>query len=84
VEKNAYQQLPLQADRDTFIDTHKTRNKLEFAESVGASVPEYFYLLGVIYNEGMHWREGQDNLSPIAVKLENSTVRSLICKVRQA
>ncbi|UWN51263.1 hypothetical protein ASALC70_03490 [Alcanivorax sp. ALC70] len=83
VEKNAYQQLPLQADRDTFIDTHKTRNKLEFAESVGASVPEYFYLLGVIYNEGMHWREGQDNLSPIAVKLENSTVRSLICKVRQ-
>lgn len=83
VEKNAYQQLQSQADRDTFIDTHKTRNKLEFAESVGASVPEYFYLLGVIYNEGMHWREGQDNLSPIAAKLENSTVRSLICKVRQ-
>lgn len=84
VEKNAYQQLPSQADRDTFIDTHKTRNKLKFAESVGALVPEYFYLLGVIYNEGMHWREGQDNLSPIAVKLENSTIKSLICKVLQA
>ena len=84
VEKNAYQQLPSQAERDTFISTHKTRKKLEFAESVGASIPEYFYLLGVIYNEGMHWREGQDNLSPIAAKLENSTVRSLICKVRQA
>lgn len=84
VEMNAYQQLPSQADRDTFINKHKTRKKLEFAESVGASIPEYFYLLGVIYNEGMHWREGQDNLSPIAAKLENSTVRSLICKVRQA
>lgn len=84
VEKNAYQQLPSQADRDTFINIHKTRNKLEFAESVGASIPEYFYLLGVVYNEGMHWREGQDNLSPIAAKLENSTVRSLIRKVRQA
>lgn len=84
VEEHAYQQLPSQAERDTFIDTHKTRNKLEFAESVGASIPEYFYLLGVIYNEGMHWREGQDNLSPIAAKLENITVRSLICKVRQA
>jgi hypothetical protein len=84
VEKHAYQQLPSQADRDTFISTFKTRKKLEFAESVGASIPEYFYLLGVIYNEGMHWREGQDNLSPIAAKLENSTVRSLICKVRQA
>lgn len=83
VEKNAYQQLPSQADRDTFINTFKTRKKLEFAESVGASTPEYFYLLGVIYNEGMHWREGQDNLSPIAAKLENSTVRSLICKVLQ-
>jgi hypothetical protein len=84
VEKNAFQQLPSQAERDTFISTHKTRKKLEFAESVGASIPEYFYLLGVIYNEGMHWRDGQDNLSPIAAKLENSTVRSLICKVRQA
>lgn len=84
VEKNAYHQLPSQAECDAFINTHKTRKKLEFAESVGVSVPEYFYLLGVIYNEGMHWREGQDNLSPIAVKLENSTIRSLICKVRQA
>jgi len=84
VEKNAYQQLQSQVDRDTFINTYKTRNKLEFAESVGASIPEYFYLLGVIYNESMHWREGQDNLSPIAAKLENSTVRSLICKVRQS
>lgn len=83
VEKNAYQQLQTQADRDTFIKTYKTRNKLEFAEGAGASIPEYFYLLGVIYNESMHWREGQDNLSPIAAKLENSTVRSLICKVRQ-
>ena len=81
IEKHGYLQLPTQGERDTFISTHKTRKKLEFAESVGASIPEYFYLLGVIYNEGMHWRDGQDNLSPIAAKLENSTIRSLVCQV---
>lgn len=84
IEEFAYHQLTSPADRDIFINTFKTRNKLEFAEGKGASIPEYFYLLGIIYNEGMHWREGQDNLSPIAAKLENSTIRSLICKVRQA
>ena len=84
VEKLAYQQLPSQERKDAFIGTFKTRKKLEFAESFGASIPEYFYLLGVIYNEGMHWREGQDNLSPIAAKLENSTIKALVCKVYQA
>lgn len=83
IEKHAYRQLPTQGDCVTFVATFKTRKKLEFAESVGASIPEYFYLLGVIYNEGMHWREGQDNLSPIAAKLENSTIRSIVCQVQQ-
>jgi hypothetical protein len=55
-----------------------TRKKLVYAESVGVTVPEYYYLLGVIYNDGMHWRENRDNISPIAAKLENLTIRHMI------
>ena len=29
-------------------------------------------------NEGMHWKENQDNISPIAAKLENLTIKKLI------
>lgn len=78
IENHVYQQLVNNDNKQCFISTFKTREKLLFAEDLGASIPEYFYLLGVIYNDGMHWREGQDNISPIAAKLENQTIRRLI------
>lgn len=78
VESRAYELLADQAHKQDFLDTFKTRDKLSCAESHGVSIPEYFYLLGVIYNDGMHWREGQDNISPIAAKLENQTIRGLV------
>ncbi|AOT07852.1 hypothetical protein [Pseudoalteromonas luteoviolacea] len=84
VEKRAYGLLADQAHKQEFLSTFKTRDKLSRAESHGVSVPEYFYLLGVIYNDGMHWRENQDNISPIAAKLENQTIRSLVEKAMDA
>lgn len=78
VERYAYELLADHAHKQEFLDTFKTRDKLSCAESHGVSIPEYFYLLGVIYNDGMHWREGQDNISPIAAKLENQTIRVLV------
>jgi len=81
VEKYSYQQLTTEQFKQEFITTFKTRDKLTYAEEVGASLPEYFYLLGVIYNEGMHWKEGQDNISPIAAKLENHTIKYLIGQI---
>ena len=55
-----------------------TRNKLEKAEEMGFVSPESHYLLGIIYNEGMHWKDNIDNISPIASKLENLTIKKLI------
>jgi hypothetical protein len=78
VERRTYELLSDSAHKQEFLGTFKTRDKLFYAESHGVYIPEYFYLLGVIYNDGMHWREDQDNISPIAVKLENQTIRSLI------
>lgn len=81
VEHLAYIQLIDANQQQAFLDIHKTRVKLAYAERIGAVIPEYFYLLGVIYNDGMHWREGQDNISPIAAKLENNTIKKLIGEV---
>lgn len=78
IEEKTYQALPNDAAKTQFLEVHKTRSKLEKAESFGILSPESHYLLGVIYNEGMHWKENFDNVSPIAGKLENLTIKKLI------
>lgn len=78
IEKLAYEKLQSVDSKTEFLQTWKTRSKLDKAEEKGIISPESHYLLGVIYNEGMHWRENQDNVSPIAAKLENLTIKKLI------
>ena len=81
IEKIAYDKLQSPEAKTAFIATHKTRSKLEKAQEMGIVSPESHYLLGIIYNEGMHWKLNQDNISPIASKLENLTIRKLIADV---
>lgn len=61
-----------------FLDTHGTKKKLDYCEEIGLDVPEIFYLLGIIYNDRLHWREGLDIIKPVAIKLENLTIKKLI------
>jgi ABC-type cobalamin/Fe3+-siderophores transport system ATPase subunit len=81
IEQIAYEQLEEVASQERFLNTHKTREKLEAAEEMGVVSPESHYLLGLIYNEGMHWKDGMDNVSPIASKLENLTIKKLISDI---
>lgn len=78
IEEIAYNKLQSHEAKTAFLSTHKTRSKLEKAEEMGIVSPESHYLLGIIYNEGMHWKDNQDNVSPIASKLENLTIKKLI------
>jgi hypothetical protein len=78
IEEIAYNRLHNPVNQTTFLKTKKTRPKLEKAEEMGVISPESHYLLGIIYNEGMHWKDGLDNVSPIASKLENLTIKKLI------
>lgn len=68
-------------DKEEFLNTHKTREKLDFAQSKGVEVPDVFYLLGVIYNEAMHWKDSQDNITPVVTKLRNLTIKNMIQQV---
>lgn len=78
IEKIAYERLQNDEAREVFLKTFKTRSKLEKAEEMGIISSESHYLLGIIYNEGMHWKDNQDNVSPLASKLENLTIKKLI------
>lgn len=81
IEEKIYNEIAVAANRVIFLGTHTTTAKLEYAEQIGVKVPEYYYLLGLIYNEGLHWRNGVDNFSPIAAKLENGVIRNIIAEV---
>ncbi|WP_259016797.1 hypothetical protein [Emticicia fluvialis] len=79
IEEIAYSQLHNSTHKAEFLITKKTRPKLEYAEqNESVPVPESHFLLGIIYNEGMHWKDNFDNVSPIASKLENLIIKKLI------
>ncbi|WP_172843101.1 hypothetical protein [Ichthyobacterium seriolicida] len=81
IEELVYQLIGEDTQRTEFISINGTRKKLEYLQSVGYEVPEIYFLLGIVYNDGMHWVNGQDNISPIASKLENLTIKKLIREV---
>jgi energy-coupling factor transporter ATP-binding protein EcfA2 len=78
IEKLVHDALPDQATKTAFLDTKKTPAKLDFAASRGIDIDDTLYLLGVIYNEGLHIRDNVDDSSPIVTKLENRTIRHML------
>jgi hypothetical protein len=81
VEELAYKSL-LDIDKEKFVNTHKTRSKLEFCEEKGVPIPEINYLLGLIYNDDLHWRNNRDYITPLVSKLENMTVKKMIVELK--
>jgi len=81
IEKLIHQQITDPAKQILFLAEHGTKKKLDYCETIGHSVPEIYYLLGIIYNDRLHWREGIDNVRPVAIKLENLTIKNLIRKI---
>lgn len=78
IEKYAYEKLEDEDFKAEFLSTHKTPNKLRFSEDKGVTIPESFYLLGIIYNDGMHWK---NNEAAISGKLENMILKKMIKEV---
>lgn len=81
IEELAYNSL-LGCDQSEFINTHKTRSKLEFCESKGIQIQETNYLLGLIYNDDLHWRSNRDYITPLVSKLENVTIKKMISELK--
>jgi energy-coupling factor transporter ATP-binding protein EcfA2 len=78
VEKIIHDAIQDPARRSELLDTWKTKSKLDFAVANGVDVDDTIYLLGIIYNEGMHVHDNVDDNSPIVSKLENRTIRHML------
>jgi hypothetical protein len=81
IEELIYNQITDLLKRAEFLGKHGTKKKLDYCEEIGLLVPETYYLLGIIYNDRLHWREGIDNIRPVAIKLENLTIKHLIREI---
>lgn len=77
IEQWTYHSLEASLQPD-FLTTNKTPNKLDYASDKAVDVPDIFYLLGIIYNEAMHFKQNQDYISPLFSKLGNLTIRNMI------
>lgn len=78
IEEIIYNKLNSQELKEEFIKTHGTKEKLNFAVDKGIDVPEIYFLLGIIYNDNMHWRENRDFDTPLRTKLSNLVIKNMI------
>lgn len=78
IERNVHKKIEDAAKAAEFLAIKGTTNKLRFAISVGVEVADVCFLLGVIYNDGLHLRENSDNASPVVSKLENVVIRQML------
>lgn len=79
IEELLYAMIPEQDKKDKFInDEHGTKKKLEYCETLGLNVPESYYLLGIIYNDRLHFKGNVDIARPVAIKIENMTIKKMI------
>ncbi len=81
IEKIVYDKLPTSAEKNIFIGTHKTKCKLEYAESVlGVSLPDIYYMLGIIYNDAQHLNY-VDSEKPVVYRLNSVIIQDMIKKI---
>jgi len=79
IEELLYAMIPEQDKKDKFIiEEHGTKKKLDYCETLGLNVPESYYLLGIIYNDRLHFKGNVDIARPVAIKLENMTIKKMI------
>ncbi|WP_443113352.1 hypothetical protein [Herbaspirillum seropedicae] len=80
IEHIIYDNISDNALKKEFVDTivNGTSAKLDFASDIGIFVPETYYLLGVVYNEGLHWRDDDSFVSKIVTRLQNSTITNMV------
>ncbi len=80
IEKKVYNLLNVE-HKTEFINVHGTDNKLDYAaDFLQEEIPEYFYLLGLIYNGILHGKSDEIEQS-IGLKLENQTIKKMISDV---
>ena len=75
-----YARIP-DAKKENFINKNGTKKKLDYCREIGLDISETYYLPGIIYNTPLHSTTDQDISNPLAVILENYTIKKWINEV---
>lgn len=80
IEEYFYNKLD-DSNKDEFLETYKIKEKLNFTISQNIEVSEIFFLLGIIYNDGLHIKNSEDWITPIRSKLDNLFIKNMIKQI---
>lgn len=80
IEKSIYEQLPTEDEKEKFIETHGTKEKLEFAENILGELPDIYFILGVIYNDAGHLKD-ENSEKPVVYRLNNHIIQNMISEI---
>lgn len=80
IEKIVYEKLPTEDQKKEFIQTHKTKAKLEFAENILGELPDIYFILGVIYNDAGHLKD-ENSEKPVVYRLNNLIIQNMISEI---
>ena len=80
IEKIVYEKLPTEDQKKEFIQTHKTKAKLEFAENILGEFPDIYFILGVIYNDAGHLKD-ENSEKPVVYRLNNLIIQNMISEI---
>ena len=80
IEKIVYEKLPTEDQKKEFIQTHKTKAKLEFAENILGELPDIYFILGIIYNDTGHLKD-ENSEKPVVYRLNNLIIQNMISEI---
>ena len=80
IEKRVYEKLPTEDKKREFIQTHKTKAKLEFAENILGELPDIYFILGIIYNDAGHLKD-ENSEKPVVYRLNNLIIQNMISEI---
>lgn len=80
IEELTYSKINNPNQQETYINTKTTKEKLKYASRIGVYIPEYYFLLGLIYNVSLHY-SSMDTVQSAALKLNSSIVKDMIRQI---
>ena len=85
IEKYCYLKLSNEEQKRLFLEENGTGKKIELVENLGVVVPETFSILGLIYNDSLHFNNKNkiDLRQTLYSRLENNTIKGIVGEIKK-
>ena len=77
LEKIVYESINGAAEKNQFLQTNKTNDKMNYARNIGVSIPDSYYYLSAIHNDADHLKDPNKDKACV-YKLTHPVIRHLI------